>query len=299
MQRAIIYVFSGTKNTLLTAKMIKDSFELSGVSTIIYEIEKPFADVPHPKDFDFVGFAYPVHAFNSPQFFLQFVKTLPSANKKAFIIKTSGEPFHINDASSQKLYKLLNSKGYDVILDKHLLMPYNIVFRYSDSLAKQMHTYNERLCASLVSDFLSEKRAAFKYKLRHRATSAVFRIQWIGAKLNGRIYKADKKCDLCMFCVNNCPTNNISLNSGKLRFDGECTMCMRCVMLCPKDAIIPGILRFWKVNGAYDFNRILSDDSIKSDFINPNTKGYFRLFKNYYRKADVELSEVSDNINKS
>ena len=97
MQRAIIYVFSGTKNTLLTANMVGDSFERSGVGTTIYEIAKQFEHVPSPNDYDYVGFAYPVHAFNSPQFFLQFVKSLPDANKKAFIIKTSGEPFHLNE----------------------------------------------------------------------------------------------------------------------------------------------------------------------------------------------------------
>jgi ferredoxin/flavodoxin len=295
MQRAIIYVFSGTKNTLLTANMARDSFERANVHTTIFEIQRPFENVPLPQDFDFVGFAYPVHAFNSPQFFLKFVKTLPNANKKAFIIKTSGEPFHLNDASSQKLYKMLTSKGYDVALDKHLLMPYNIVFRYQDELAKQMYIYNQKLCELFVADFLDGKHAAFHFKLRHTITSAVFRIQWIGAIINGKIYRINKrKCNSCMLCLKSCPTKNISLRKDKLRFDSACAMCMRCVMFCPVNAINPGILRFWKVNGAYNFERLMKDNSIKGDFINEDTKGYFRLFKKYYRNADAQIYGTGD-----
>ena len=291
MQRAIIYVFSGTKNTLLTAKMVGGAFENLRVSTTIYEVAKPFDDVPSPNDFDYVGFAYPVHAFNSPQFFLNFVKTLPDANKKAFIIKTSGEPFHLNDASSHKLYNLLISKGFDVTLDKHLLMPYNIVFRYNDELAKQMYMYNQKLCELFASDVLNGKRKEFHFKLRHIITSAVFRIQWVGAIINGRIYRIDKsKCNDCMLCLKGCPTKNISLKNEKLCFDSACAMCMKCVMFCPVDAINPGILRFWKVNGAYNFERMLNDSKIKGNFINEDTKGYFRLFKKYYRKADAQIN---------
>ena len=290
MQRAIIYVFSGTGNTLVTANMVRDSFERSDVGTTIYEIKKPFGDVPSPQDFDFVGFAYPVHAFNSPQFFLKFVKTLPDANRKAFIIKTSGEPFHLNDASSHKLYNLLSSKGYDVMLDRHLLMPYNIVFRYRDELAKQMYIYNEKLCELFAADVLGGKRKEFHFKLRHIITSAVFRIQWFGAIINGRIYRIDKnKCNDCMLCLKGCPTKNITYEKEKLCFDSACAMCMKCVMLCPVDAINPGILRFWKVNGAYNFERMMNDNRIKGDFINEETKGYFRLFKKYYRKADAQI----------
>ena len=42
MQRAIIYVFSGTKNTLLTAKMVGGAFENLRISTTIYEVAQLF-----------------------------------------------------------------------------------------------------------------------------------------------------------------------------------------------------------------------------------------------------------------
>jgi len=295
MRTAIIYVFSGTGNTLATAKMTASSFEQRGIKTTVCRVRAPFKNTPIPVDFDYAGFAYPVHAFNTPRIFIDFVKSLPDSDNKAFILKTSGEPFHINDASSRKLYELLLSKGFDVTLDRHLLMPYNIVFRYKASLVKQMYQYNEKLCDILVQDLLSGKRDDMHFKLRHKIFSAIFKIQQPGAILNGRLYSTNKQCNMCLKCVRECPSGNISVIKGKLKFDAKCTMCMRCVMHCPRNAVNFGLLRPLKINGAYDFKRILADDNIKGNYINENTKGYFRFFKNYYRKADRIIKETEEN----
>lgn len=291
MSKAIIYYFSGTKNTFTIANMIKSQFEEKGIKTKLHEIKKPFGVFPTPDDYDYVGFGYPVHAFNSPQIFLQFVRMLPkTAEKKAFIFKTAGEPFKINDSSSYKLFRLLHKKGFDIMLEKHLLMPYNVVFRYKDSLVKQMYLYNEALCQLIIKNLVTGKRESIKYHFRHKLASLIFRVQWAGAILNGRIYTVNrKKCISCNLCVNSCPTKNITLKNGRFKFDSCCAMCMRCVMFCPANAINPGILRLWKVNGAYSFNKILEDNDIPYNFINSETKGYFRLFKRYYKKADAEL----------
>lgn len=303
MSSAIIYFFTGTKNTLITANMIKNQIEAEGVKTVTHEVKRPFESIPLPIQYDYIGFGYPIHAFNCPQIFLAFVRMLPQGNrKKAFIFKTSGEPFKINDASSYKLYKILCDRNYDIVLEKHLLMPYNIMFRYKDSLVKQMYLYNQALCQQLVTQLLNGERSRFKYHLHHRFASLVFRIQWMGAILNGRLYSVNKKkCTLCMRCVNDCPSKNITFKDGKFTFGYNCAMCMRCVMFCPANAINPGLLRLWKVNGAYDFQKILGDPNIASDYINAQTKGYFRLFKKHLINADNELAkydiDVTGNLN--
>ena len=255
MQSAIIYVFSGTDNTLITARMTAGAFERLGIKAVVFSVKAPFKNVPSPNDFDYIGFAYPVHAFNAPRIFIQFVKSLPDSDKKAFILKTSGEPYHVNDASSGELYRLLVKKGFDVALDRHLLMPYNIVFRYRDEVAKQMYQYNEKLCSLLVEDLLDSKRDNIRFQLRYRIFSAIFKVQQPGAVFNGRLYSANKRCNMCLKCVRECPAGNISIKNGKLKFDGKCTMCMRCVMFCPKNAVNPGLLRPMKVNGAYNFKK--------------------------------------------
>jgi len=293
MSNAIIYYFSGTKNTFTIANMVKSELEKNGIKTTLHEVTLPYKVFPTPDDYDYVGFGYPVHAFNCPKILLKFAKMLPNTKgKKAFIFKTSGEPFRVNDSSSYKLSKLLRKRGFNIVLEKHLLMPYNIVFRYKDSLVKQMYLYNKALCEVFVKMIINGQRENVKYHLRHRLASVIFRIQQGGAIVNGRIYSVNKgKCVSCMRCVKDCPTKNISLKDDKIKFDSRCAMCMRCVMYCPTSAISPGILRLWKVNGAYEFDRIIEDNNIPIDFINPETKGYFRLFKKYYKNADAELAK--------
>lgn len=292
MQTAIIYVFSGTFNTLKAAEMISDALLFRGVSVKVCEIKKPFDNIPSPVGADWVGFGYPIHAFNIPEIFYQFVRRLPSGNQKAFIFKTSGEPSHFNDASSHLLVKILRRKGYDVTLETHMLMPYNILFRYPDALAKQMYLYTEALCRHLTIRLLNGERDIIRCHIRHILFSFLLRIEWPGARLNGLFCSVNKKkCTNCGFCVQKCPTGNIRTNNGKMRFGSHCAMCMRCAMLCPKNAVRFGLINFFKINGAYNFRRLLADSDIAADYVSEDTKGYFRYFRRFFKQADASLAK--------
>jgi NAD-dependent dihydropyrimidine dehydrogenase PreA subunit len=289
MKTALIYVFSGTGNTSLTAKLLCGHLEARGVKTTVYNV-KSTGSPPPPGEYDYIGFGYPVYAYNLPEIFYRFAQSLPAGSNKAFIFKTSGEPFRLNRVSSCKLVKCLKAKGYDVVLEQHLLMPYNILFRYPDALAKQMYIYSDALCAMLAARLTAGERDVLKFNPLSRFASFLFRIQWPGARLNGRLYSANKsKCVKCMRCVRDCPTANISLKKCRIAFGPRCVMCMRCAMYCPADAINIGLLRPFKVHGAYDFDRVLDDPSIPADFIGPYTKGYFKLFRKFFSSADAML----------
>lgn len=292
MPNAIIYVFTGTYHTLKTAQMIKTHLDAGNVTTSIYEVRQPIDQIPLPQDGDIVGFGYPIHAFNAPQLFLKFVKLLPTAQRnRAFIFKTSGEPFHINDASSWMLHRMLRKKGYDVALETHLLMPYNIMRRYPDGLVKQMTLYSDAQCKLLALRLLNGERDVIRYKLRHRFISALLLIEWFGAWFNGLFYSVNKqKCTGCQKCVKICPAANITHDGERFHFANHCTMCMRCAMYCPTDAMNIGLLQPWKVNGGYAFSKITDNPDISVDYVNPRTKGYFSLFLNFFRKADDSLA---------
>jgi ferredoxin len=291
MKTAIIYVFSGTFHTLKAARLICGALEKRGVAAKVCEVKKPFDAIPSPEGYDLVGFGYPVHAYNAPQMFVEFVRRLPPLKRRAFLFKTSGEPFRMNNASSCLVFRLLENKGYDVRLETHMLMPYNIMFRYPDSLAKQMYLYTQAQSDLLALRFLKGDRDHIRFNPGHRLLAFLMRIEWPGAKLNGLLYRVDrKKCTQCRSCVSMCPASNIRMENGRIRFGGQCAMCMRCAMFCPHDAIRVGLLRFWKLNGGYSFQRLLADPDVPTDYVRKETKGYFRLFRKYYRKADAMLA---------
>ena len=46
-----------------------------------------------------------------------------------------------------------------------------------------------------------------------------------------------ENCNGCGICVQNCPTQNLSLFDGKAVAGNRCTMCYRCISKCPQKAI--------------------------------------------------------------
>ena len=292
--RILLLSFSGTGHTASYAKAIQERFVEKGheVVSYIFRHDQPFNE--DIESFDMIGIGYPIHAFNVPQTFNNFLKALPKANKPYFIFKVSGEPYHFNDASSYHFAKKLKKKGYELIAEKHFLMPYNIIFRYPDALAKQMYLYQKPLSELFVQNILEGKGERIPYRFGKKVLSFFFRIEWIAPKINAPLMRAKKKrCTGCLLCLKQCPTGAIyQKKNGKLRFKASrCAMCMKCAMNCPHDAIGFGILNPWKVNGPFAFEKIVNDPEIDPHFVHEGMKGYFRHFVPYFKKQDELLKQ--------
>jgi len=291
MKRAILYVFSGTGNTRIAADLIAGALARRGIETTVWSVRMPFSGAPDPNEFDAAGFGYPIHAFNTPQFFLRFAKTLPRVSGiPAFVFKTSGEPFHPNSASSLPLVRLLRKKGFQPQFERHLLMPYNIMFRYPDALAKQMYLHTRGMADVIASAVADGKAQPLRYYPWTAAWMYFFRLQWFGAWINGPLIHVKKDlCTGCGLCAARCPAQNIRMENGLPHFSGHCAMCMGCAFNCPKDAVRPGFLNPWRVNGAYPFQALARGANVPPVFVDASTKGYFRLFRRYYRRTNAEI----------
>ncbi|MFA6861632.1 MAG: EFR1 family ferrodoxin [Bacilli bacterium] len=295
MKKCLLYVFSGTGNTALASKFLAKHLSENGYEVTNYLFQAPNSEVPCAEGYDLVGFGYPIHAFNVPGAFAKFVNKLPKLSKrtKAFIFKVSGEPYHLNDSSSHHIVPKLKRRGYDLIMEKHLLMPYNIMFRYPDGVAKQMYLYLDALTNVLAKKLAAEEEDKLHYNIALNFFSVLLRIEWVAPKLNCLFVRIDKKkCTNCHLCMNKCPTQSMYLSKkGEIRIHSSCAMCMNCTYCCPKNAIKFGFMNNWKVNGPFNYEKIKNDESIKADYINRNTKDYFRHFKNYYYEQNLLLTK--------
>lgn len=256
MQNIIIYYFSATGNTLKIAKLFSKQFEQAGASVTLSEI-KPDSVPTDTDKYDLIGFAYPVHGFRTPEIVTDMAKKLPvtQSGTKVFAIKSSGEPLRLNDGSYLELKKIVEQRGYSFFAEYHYVMPYNMVFRHTDGMARRMlNTAEERIPAH-AAEILKGTENLVKVPLSAKIMSAICLIERPGMKLNGRFYHVNsKKCVNCMACVKNCPVQNISYENGKFKFGWSCIGCARCAFNCPKDAITAGLLNVIKVNGRYNFN---------------------------------------------
>jgi flavodoxin/NAD-dependent dihydropyrimidine dehydrogenase PreA subunit len=287
----ILYAFSGSGNTFIVEDALKKHLEEAGHKVTVFRFHSPNENVPSPSDFDMVGIGYPIHAFNVPKAFYKFIRKLPpQKDKKYFIFKVSGEPFHLNDASSYHFTKYLDKHGYIRVYEKHFLMPYNIMFKYKEGLEKQMYLYIDPLAKAMSEDLSSTNNVLIKYHLRHIILSFFLRIEWIAAPVNRPLIRVDmKKCAKCLRCVKECPTAALIYKDGKIKMGKGCALCMRCTLNCPKNAIRFGFLNNWKVTGGFQYERILSDPKIDPCFINKNTTGYFKKFRKYYKEQNEIL----------
>lgn len=293
-KKAVIYYFSGTGNTEKVAREYKKIFEENNVETLLYSAGDNFDNMPNPKDYDYVGLAYPIHGFNAPYPIFDLIKLFPKFEdnkKEIFIIKSSGEPLTINNISSEPLMARLKPKGYILTNEYHYVMPYNIMFRHTDEFASKMWKTAKALCVIEANEVLQKKQRFLKKIPFGRIIAFLFRIEHPAMKINGNLFKVKKICTHCNLCVKKCPVHNIyNDENGDIKFKNKCVMCTSCAFRCPVDAITIGILNGWRVNGAYKFEN--PPTGIKNKHDAYCKKAYNRYFIN----AENKIKDYSNNI---
>ena len=228
--RAILIYFTGTYNTRLLTKKIKDRLEKENYEVDVIEINKD-SEIKDVTNYDLVGFSYPIYGFNAPKAFDKYVKNLKlKQNQKCFIYKNSGETFAMNNSSSRYLKKIIKKNKAILINEKHYVMPYNIHFKFDNLFVKEIFEYNEKQLDIQMYEIKNNIVDVIKTKWIYSFLAWFVLILRFGAWVNSFLYKVDKKkCVDCSLCINKCPMNNIYKNKkGKIKFHHNCMMCMRC-----------------------------------------------------------------------
>ena len=292
--KVVICYCSGTGNTAKVVEKYREQLTAHGESVETYAMEKLLND-GMPEEFlntltsaDMLGIGYPVHAFNAPSIVLKFVKSLPrSAEKKrAFIVSSSGEPLKLNNISSLKTQKILRCRNYTVTNEYRYCMPYNIMFRHTDTMAFRMWDVAQKMIALDVQEILDCTEHKLKRVFCGNFVAWIMRCEHWGGRLNGRQYKVDDKCVQCQKCINICPQKNISIEDGKIKFGKKCLMCQRCVQLCPKDSIMMGWFNKWKVHGAYTFAEPQEEQEQKYN------KMLTKAYKKYFEECEKKIEKT-------
>ena len=157
MKRVCIILFSGTGMTEYVIQQIAQELEKNAVSVVVYPLERTqIADIPL-SEYDSIGIAYPVHAFNAPKIVINFARKLPMVkNKNVFLISTAGEDHPVNYSSSNLLIKVLQKKKYNVFYNRQLYMPANFVVKYSDSKVDQLISAVDAFIPEIANDIINQ-----------------------------------------------------------------------------------------------------------------------------------------------
>ena len=283
VMKVLLCYFSGTGNTKMIVNKFNESLVSNGVETYIYKIEDNCFNY-NIEEFDLIGIAYPIHAFNAPSIILDFANSLISVkDKKVFILKTSGEPLKLNNISSLKLVKILEKKGYKITNEYHYCMPYNILFRHSDNMVYKMWNTAIKVIPIDCSELLSGKDALLDKVFMGSFIAWLFRIEHWGGRFNGKKYSVTNDCIKCGKCSKICPVNNIKIENEQLIFGNKCIMCMRCSFLCNKNAIKIGLFNKWKVNGPYNF------DNKSENEVDKHRNFCKKSYETYLKKSNEKI----------
>lgn len=287
MKIAIFY-FSGSGHTELCVKKWKSEAEAINIPTDIFRIEKTNLEEIDFSQYDKVGIAYPVHAFNAPKNVWKFAKRINKMDEKKplFVIMCSGEYLSLNHSSANKTRRILKRRNFVFESEYHYVMPYNLIFRHTEKRALQMYEVMNKIVPIDVKEYLVDNNP---HKLKHLHFVGWFifliRIEQPFAPVNGKLFRVKKdKCIKCMKCVNTCPKNNIEFKNGKIKFHNHCVMCTRCCFNCPTDAIRIGILNSWRVNKPYAFKPLEIEE--KDRHPRYCKRAYIRYFDEAAKRID-------------
>ena len=259
-----IFLFSGTGMTKYVIERIKYGLEVKQVSVDIFLIENVILENILLNNYDILGIAYPVHAFNAPKKVIDFIKKLSKVNfKNTFLISTTGETNIINNSCSKLLIKILSKKGYYVFYDKQFEMPANLIVKDNETKVESKINKIKEETPNTVNNILNIVSQKQYTNIISDIMAIIGKLELLGLLISGKLFYVNKECISCGICAVNCPNKNIILIKKSAKINRHCGLCMRCIYLCPRRSIKTyWIFKFISFDKWYE-NKELSINKIK------------------------------------
>jgi ferredoxin len=230
----VLYVFSGTGNSLVVARRIADALGDCAVRSIA-------ADYAHGRlaiQADTVGIVTPLYYLGAPAIVKKFLDaaTLSAASYR-FAVATKGMP-HIGGALMQ-IRRILRKKGADLDYGAYALGPDNdITFMEGpeqEKIPDNLRTL-EDAAERIAGDIRNRTRSIDKEIL---PWAQLLYNTWFRARVTkmDRRFSVNDRCNACRICEKMCPVGNIKIQDGKPVWNRRCQMCLGCFNFCPRHAI--------------------------------------------------------------
>jgi ferredoxin/flavodoxin len=232
MERNIIYVFSGTGNSLKVARDISVALgncRLASMGTSSKAEEAPGLDT--------IGFVFPTYYRGEPRRVGEFIQQLDlRAHKNAYVyaVTTMGR---YDGNSLCHVMRLLRSKGITLGYARALDMYSNYVISYdmADTVAEETRQSDLAL-GPIIQDI--KNRATNKVARWEPLQEVAYRSLIAFVHDMDRHYTVSDACTGCGICEKVCPVDNISPDgAGRPLFHHRCEQCVACIQFCPTRAI--------------------------------------------------------------
>lgn len=238
--KSVIYYFTGTGNTLAVARALAAQLG----DTKLIPLRRAISPGGISSDADVVGIMFPVYFLGMPAIVREFLQQLRfEGDPYIYAIATCGERpgpalFDVNDLLAETGRSL--AAGYVLVMPENYIGPVDLM-QDADRVQEKEAAAKGRIPA--IATAIRER----KVSAPEGDCSALLKIGGTVARTLmtsvyrvPRRFRATARCTRCGMCTKICPTRNISLENGAVRWGGSCTQCYACIHWCPQEAIEMG-----------------------------------------------------------
>jgi len=229
----LIYYFTGTGNSLYTAKLLSEHLEDSEIVSILHPEQKITEKT------ETVGIVFPVYMHRPPHFIADFLIKLPKINYLYAVAANGGDigqPFTY-------IKKILPADHENLKAGFNILTPSNYLpfGEAAGGEARDKMLSNIDVRVQEISRLILEKTVHFDKEVPffYKYIIPGFFYE-MGYKLIPRLdrsFSFDNSCNSCGICEKVCPSGNVKLENGRPIWHHNCQMCFACINLCPESAI--------------------------------------------------------------
>ena len=229
----IIYCYTGTGNSLETAKVIAKNLG----NTEVVSMSDNSTENKNPANAEIIGFVFPVHHWNMPAAVRNFVGRI-TVNPNAYIFAVAAcggiAVNTLNDFND-----LIISKGTRLSYSKVFLNVSQYIVAYNRFPDPEKQLPKSKIALQNIADDIKKqihnnpaKKSFFKNILRFVMRGSVKKFPNMD-----KDYNLSTNCIGCGICETVCPAKNIRIENKQPIFLHKCGQCMACIQYCPNEAI--------------------------------------------------------------
>ncbi len=237
-----IYYFTGTGFTLKCAKLLKqyidDKVELIPIISL-KEVEKIECES------DNVGFLFPMHSFDIPPIYKEFIKKFhcPKAKYIFSLVTCGGAPVNVFRTISRQLKKdKKDLDAYNFIVAPNTFDP---VFKVlvDNSVKNERKKIEEKVkeFAQIINERKISRKLSYRNYLIEYTIFPIIRILNHLTKYYKleKAFYTDESCISCGKCISICPVQKIKFKNNQPYWDENvnCVFCLACFHRCPTESI--------------------------------------------------------------
>jgi ferredoxin len=226
-----IYYFSGTGNTLWSAKKIAEIMGNCELLNIGVEAQKNEIIV----EADTVVLLFPSYAYGLPLIVRSFVQNtvFKTAYLAAFVTFGSSP-----GGTLASLSRILKRKKINAVFFGRIPAVENYIAIFGPP---KPETTKKRLAMQSTATEAAARCVMERRTNRINTFRPISAFIWflfsLGAKIFYRHYRVKAECNGCGICEKICPVSAITLRNGKPAFSAKCQHCNGCLNWCPNRAI--------------------------------------------------------------